>query len=195
MRTRPRRFFAVGLAVLAIAAIVAPVSAKPLVREHYSDSDAGEWSCGDLEGLTFEATFEGVFSLKEGRAGDPTPYLTDNYHWEYINRNPANGKWFREEGQGQYKDLQITNLGGTLYRFIAQESGPAFTIYTSDGRKLVVDHGLLRYQFDVDTLGDDDLENDIHFDDTFLLTADHGSHPVWHMTGDEYCAIVQELLG
>jgi len=176
---------AAGLAASAIAA--------PLEREHYSGSDEGVWDdCGPT--LHFEVTFRGLFILKEGRAGDPTPFLTDNYEWHTINSNPANGKWFSERGQGTYKDLRITNLHDTVYRFVAQESGSPYRIRTSDGRIVVTDRGLLRYTFDVDTKGDDDLSNDEFLSGPDLL-ADHGSHAVFHMTSEEYCAIVNDLLG
>ena len=181
----------VVLASIAIAA--APVSAGTLAHEHYSGSDAGTWSdCGPT--YEFEGRWEGLFILKPGRAGDPTPYLTDNYEWHWINRNPENGKWFSERGQGQYKDVKITNLSGTVYRFIAQESGSPYTITTSDGEKISMDRGLLRYQFDVDTLGDDDLDNDIFIEGSDSLIADHGSHAQWHRTFEEYCDIVNDLL-
>jgi len=193
MSSLVRRLALTVSAALALVAVAGPVAAKPLVHERYEGSDAGEWSdCGPT--YEFEGEWSGLFTLKSGRAGDPTPYLTDNYEWDWINRNPANGKWFTEHGNGLYKDLQITNLHGTVYRFIAQESGSPFTIVTSDGRKISMDRGLLRVQFDVDTLGDADLDNDIFVEGSDSLIADHGGHPQWHRTGEEYCAIVNELL-
>lgn len=190
-----RRPAMVSVAGLVLAAIVAaPVSARPLAHEHYSGGESGTWDDCGLE-LEFQGSWHGLFTLKEGRAGDPTPYLTDNYEWDWFNYNPANGKWFTEHGQAIYKDLQITLLEGTTYRFIAQEAGYPYEIRTSDGETIVMDQGLLRYQFDVDTKGDDDLDNDEFIEGSDLLLADHGAHPVWHMTGDEYCALVNDLLG
>jgi len=189
-----RRGALIVSAVLVLAAVAAaPVAGGTLEHEHYEGSDAGEWSdCGPT--YEFEGSWSGLFTLKAGRAGDPTPYLTDNYEWDWINRNPENGKWFAEHGNGQYKDVKITNLGGTIYRFVAQESGSPYTIVTSDGQRISVDMGLLRYQFDVDTKGDSDLENDEFIEGSDVLLADHGSHPQWHRTQDEYCAIVNDLL-
>jgi hypothetical protein len=189
------RRLALGVSTTVILAslAVAPVAAETLVREHYEGSESGEWSdCGYT--YEFEGRWSGVFSLKSGHAGDPTPYLTDNYSWDWINRNPENGKWFTEHGNGQYKDLKITNLGGTVYRFVAQESGSPFTIVTSDGEKISMDRGLLRVTFVVDTLGDADIENDIHDDASFELIADRGAHPQWHRTLEDYCEVVNSLL-
>ena len=82
----------------------------------------------------------------EGRAcGRPDAVPDGQLQWDWINRNPANGKWFTEHGNGQYKDVKITNLHDTVYRFVAQESGSPYTIVTSDGRKIVMDRGLLRW--------------------------------------------------
>ena len=183
----------VSAALVLTALAFAPAAAGSLVREHYEDSDAGEWSdCGYT--YEFEGHWEGWFSLKAGHAGDPTPYLTDNYEWDWVNRNPANGKWFTEHGNGQYKDVRITNIGGTVYRFVAQESGSPFTIVSSDGRKISMDRGLLRVTFVVDTLGDADLDNDVFVEGSDELLGDHGSHPQWHRTQEEYCEIVNSLL-
>jgi hypothetical protein len=189
-----RRIALVTGAILALGVVaVGPVAAEPLVWERYEGSESGTWSdCGPT--YEFEGTWSGLFTIKPGRGGNPTPYLTDNYEWDWVNRNPANGKWFTEHGNGQYKDVKITHLEGTIYRFVAQESGSPFTIVTSDGRKISVDRGLLRVQFDVDTKGDDDLENDEFIEGTDQLLGDHGSHAQWHRTQEEYCAIVNELL-
>ena len=179
--------------LLLVSLAVAPTAAAPLASERYEGTEAGEWSdCGPT--YEFEGTFRGLFTLKAGHAGDPTPYLTDNYSWSWINRNPANGKWFAEHGNGQYKDVKITNLHDTVYRFVAQESGSPFTIVTSAGRKIVMDRGLLRVGFDVDTQGDAVLDNDVFIEGSDTLLGDHGSHPRWHMTDDEYCDIVNDLL-
>ena len=186
----------IALSIMAVIAAVgvawAPVAAAPLVREAYSWEDAGAWDdCGIP--LTFEAHGRGLFMLKMGRAGDPTPYLSDNYEWHWINRNPANGKWFAEDGNGLYKDARIVNVEGTLYSFEAIEVGRPYVITSMDGDRVLWDRGLLRYQFDVDTQGDSDLDNDEHL--TFQLIAEHSAHPIWHQTFEEYCELVLDLVG
>lgn len=192
MSFKRRSLFALVTAVSALALMWGPVAAAPIVREAYEWEDAGSWDDCGLP-LTFEAYGSGVFMLKQGRAGDPTPYLSDNYEWHFINRNPANGKWFREDGHALYKDLRIRNAGGTVYSFEAIEVGSPYTVTTSAGRKIVMDRGLLHYQFDVDTLGDGDLDNDVHL--TFHLLRDSGSHPIWHQSFEDYCDLVNDLLG
>ena len=135
----------------------------------------------------------GTFHLRPGHAGDPTPYLFDNYEWHSTTTNPANGKWFTEEGNGQYRDLKITNVEGTIYTFQAIETGRPYSLTDMDGNKLFFDRGRLLVTFQVDTKGDDDLSNDEEVPDSFQLLADNGSHPAWHFDGD-FCEIVVDLL-
>ena len=109
----------------------------------------------------------GQFRLKSGRHGDPTPYYFDNYEWHTVYTNPANGKWFREDGQGLYRDLHITNVEGTVYTFVAQEVGRPYTLTDMNGNRLFVDRGRLLTTFQVDTKGDDDLSNDEFIEGSF----------------------------
>ena len=160
---------------------------------HYSWVDRFTY---DDCGVTVEVAAEGSgsFRLRPGKHGDPTPYLFDNYHWQAVHTNPDNGKWLREEGQGMYRDLKITNVDGTIYTFVAQETGRPYTLTDMDGNKVFFDRGRLLTTFQVDTKGDDDLSNDEFIEGSFELLADNGAHPFLHFEG-EWCDIVQDLLG
>jgi hypothetical protein len=186
------RWLALGVAVVASSALVVEsAQAAPLVREHYSGTDSGSFDdCGFQ--IDFTSTFGGVFMLKEGRSGDATPYLFDNYSYDDVFTNPATGAWFTRHGEGLYKDLHIVNVQGTVYRFEAMEVGQPFVIRDSDGNLVVRDRGHLRVGFTVDTLGDDDLENDIFIDGSFELLADNGPHPGFYM---DFCDIAADLIG
>src|SRR5262245_58964990 len=160
---------------------------------HYSWVDRFTY---DDCGLTVEgaAHGSGSFHLRPGKHGDPTPYLFDNYEWHVVQTNPDNGKWFREDAQGLYRDLKITNVEGTIYTFVAQETGRPYSLTDMDGNKVFFDRGRLLVTFQVDTKGDDDLSNDEFIEGSFELLADNGAHPNWHFDG-EWCDIVQELIG
>jgi len=147
-------------------------------------------------GLTVVATAEneGQFRLKSGRQGDPTPYYFDNYEWHVVSTNPANGKWFREDGQGVYRDLHITKVEGTVYTFVAQETGRPYSLTDMNGNKVFFDRGRLLTTFQVDTKGDADLSNDEFIEDSWQLLSENGSHPGFFFDGD-FCEIVQDLLG
>jgi hypothetical protein len=160
---------------------------------HYSYVDQFTYSdCGlTVEGVVHN---NGSFHLRPGHQGDATPYLFDNYEWHIVSTNPANGKWFREDGQGQYRDLHITNVEGTIYTFVSMETGRPYTLTDMNGNKVFADRGRLLTTFQVDTKGDDDLSNDEFIEGSFELLADDGSHPFWHFEG-EWCDIVNDLLG
>ncbi len=156
-------------------------------RDFFTFSDCGPTVVGTNERL-------GQFRLKAGRRGDPTPYYFDNYEWHTVYTNPANGKWFREDGQGLYRDLHITNVEGTVYTFVAQEVGRPYTLTDMNGNRLFFDRGRLLTTFQVDTKGDDDLSNDEFIEGSFQLLDENGAHPGYFFDGD-FCEIVQDLLG
>jgi hypothetical protein len=165
----------------------------PADGRHYAWDDAfGYDDCGFH--VTGTSWGSGLFFLKSGRAGDPTPYWFDNYEWHAITVNPANGKWFREDGNGLYKDLRITNVEGTLYTFVAIETGRPYTLTDMDGNVVYADHGRLATTFTVDTKGDDNPYNDEYVEGSWALLADNGAHPGFTIA--DWCAdVVQPLLG
>ena len=159
---------------------------------HYTFRDFFSFEdCGFL--VEVEVEGGGSFHLRPGKHGDPTPYLFDNYEWHAISTNPANGKWFREDGNGLYRDLHITNVEGTIYTFVAQETGRPYSLTAMDGTKVLVDRGRLLTTFQVDTKGDDDLSNDVEVEGSWALLAENGSHPGFFL--EDYCAVVQDLIG
>jgi len=160
---------------------------------HYSNRDFFTYSdCGPTINGVVESS--GQFRLRTGKQGDPTPFLFDNYSWSIVSTNPANGKWFKEQGQGLYRDLHITKVEGTIYTFVAQETGRPYTLTDMNGNKVYFDRGRLLTTFQVDTKGDDDLSNDEFVEGSWQLLADNGSHPFFSFDGD-WCDIVNDLVG
>jgi hypothetical protein len=175
----------IGLLAVAMAA---PVQAAPLVREHYSASDSfDDDGCGFV--IHVEATFEGVFMLKAPRSAGGPPYYFDNY--EVHETLTANGRTLTIDHQGIYKDLRITLVEGTIYQFIAIEAGQPFVIRDEQGNRLIFDRGLLKTTFQVDTLGDTDLDNDVFIDGSWELLKDAGRHPGFYF---DFCAFMQDYF-
>ncbi len=186
------------LAVAVAAALMAvgtapPASGAPLVREHHSETFVDtDTFCGHTWDITGESA--GLFMLKQGRHGDLTPYLFDNYSYRVQFLDVATGKGFVQQGNGLFKDSSITPLGGTVYRVEARESGQPFTLRTLGGKVVVKDRGVLVYAFVVDTLGDADIDNDIFADGSLELLADHGSHLGFYLDEAGYCGVVESIL-
>jgi len=192
MSTFSVRKLALAVAIVAGSTLTTgPAQAAPLTREHYSGTSSFSLDdCGFLiEGTT---TFSGVFMLKQGRAGDPTPYLFDNYSHDTVYTNPATGAWFTIHGDGLFKDLHIENIEGTIYRFETIEVGQPFVLRDSAGRVVLRDRGRLQTSIEIDTLGDSDIDNDIVIDGSFQLLADNGRHPGFFA---DFCAIATDLIG
>ena len=180
------RRLAIGLiAGLLLTAIAAPVLAKPLVREHYSGSDAFLIEDGCGHDWNVEVTFSGLFMLKSGRHGDPTPYLFDNYRYREVWTAVDDPSLvIIHEGNGLYKDLRITLVEGTTYHFQALESGQPSVWRSADGTILFRDRGSIIWDFTVDTKGDDDLGNDEFLFDT--APTIRGPHP--ELVSEDFCA-------
>jgi hypothetical protein len=192
MSTSCARKLALAVAIVAGSTFASgPAGAAPLTREHYSGTDSFAFEdCGFLiEGTT---TYSGVFMLKQGRAGDPTPYLFDNYSHDIVYTNPATGAWFTLHGDGLFKDLHVVNVTGTIYRFESIEVGQPFVVRDSNGNVILRDRGRLLTTIEVDTLGDSDLDNDIFIDGSFELLADNGGHPGFFA---DFCQIATDLIG
>jgi hypothetical protein len=184
---------ALTASLLAMAAVAATsAQSAPLEREHYEGTDSDTFDCGGVITLHRETSFNGVFMLKQGRKGDPTPYFFDNYQYsEVVTAVPDTGRWFTRQGNGLYKDLQITNVSGTIYQFDVIETGQPFIIKDMNGQTVVKDYGLLHTRFQVDTKGDTNLDNDEFVDGSWELVADRGSHPGFYI---DYCQTAKDLL-
>ena len=165
------RVIKMGAAVCAGAIVVAaaaPVSAKPITRECYSFQESDTFTdteCGNPITIDYTAAFLGLFKLKSGRHGDPTPYLFDNYSSVETFTNVANDKTATVRHQGLFKDMRITHVEGTVYRFTAIEAGRPVVVFGPDGTKLIFDRGRIRFTFLVDTPGDADISNDVFLGD------------------------------
>lgn len=173
----------------ALSMLVMPVVARPLEHEIYSGSDS--FAVEDLCGTDWsvDVTFSGNFMLKAGRHGDPTPYYFDNYNyreiWTDLN-DPT--RTVIHEGNGLWRDHRITLVEGTTYHFVIKESGQPSKWSTPDGTLIFLDRGSIVWEFTVDTLGDDDLGNDV-FISGEGPTSIHGPHPEL-ISGDEFCAAI-----
>ena len=179
---------AVTLVALLMLAVAAPAQARPLERENYSGTDSFDFDdCGFV--IHDEVTFKGVFMLKAPWSDGAPPRFFDNY--EQHETLSANGRWLTIDHQGMYKDLRITLVSGTIYQFVTEESGQPYVVRDSDGNVLIHDRGLLRATFQVDTLGDTDLDNDIFIEGSWELLADHGRHPGFTF---DFCAFMSDYF-
>ena len=181
--------------ILAGMLLLAPASgagARVIDRERYFETDSLEDTiCGrDLHG---EATFSGLFMLKT-RGHQPIPYFFDNFRYRVVFTDDE-GDGFIIQGNGLLKDLRIRRVEGTIYRFVAIETGQPFSIRALDGTVVLRDRGMLKTTFMVDTKGDMNLDNDEFIDGSFELLKDAGKHPGFYLEEEESCPFIEEAMG
>lgn len=188
-----RRAFVPSLAAaIVVSALAMPALAKPLEHEVYSGSDSflAEDLCGT--DWTVEMTFSGNSMLKAGRHGSP-PYFFDNYSytqvWTDVN-DPT--RTVIHQGNGLWRDQHITLVQGTTYHFTVVEAGQPSTWWTADGELIYRDRGSIVWEFTVDTLGDDDLSNDVFISDEGP-TSIHGPHPEL-VSFDDFCPTINAAI-
>lgn len=180
------------IVAVALGALAAPAFAKPLAHEHYSGSDT--FLVEDLCGTdwTVDVTFSGNFMLKAGRHGSP-PFFFDNYSysevWTDLN-DPT--RMVIHRGNALWRDQHITLVSDTTYHFEVIEAGQPSTWWTTDGTPIFRDRGSIVWEFTVDTLGDDDLSNDIFVSDEGP-TSIHGPHPEL-VSGDAFCPAINAAI-
>ena len=165
----------VPILVLIGSAMPVAAQAAPLEREQYSGTDSFNFDdCGFV--VHDEVTFEGTFLLKAPRDEGAPPYLFDNY--ETHETLTANGRTLTIDHQGLDKDLHITLVEDTVYQFVAMEAlANRSSCATATAASSSETGACSMTTFQVDTLGDTDLENDVFIEDSFALLADHGRHP------------------
>lgn len=167
----------------------APAGASVIERVHYSGTFAHEESiCGHE--LYNEGTFHGLFLLKM-RGDEPVPYFQNKYYVREV-QTDTEGNGFIAVSNGLAKNVRITHVSGTLYRFVTIDVGQVFTIRTLEGRVVERNRGLLKSSFLVDTKGDANPDNDEVLEETFLKEA--GKHPEVYSTDEEFCAVIEEAM-
>ena len=183
----------IGAALGALLICSATAGAQVIERERYSGTFSGdEESCG--YDLHFEGTYSGLIMWKmRGNQLTPTPYFFDNYEYREV-LALEDGRGFIIQGNGTYKNISITHVRGTIYRFLSIDVGQVFTIRTLEGRVVERNRGLLKTTFLLDTRGDADPDNDVFIEGSFRFLKDAGKHPAAYSTDEEFCAVIDEAI-
>jgi hypothetical protein len=187
-----RSLLAALVSAFALITLAGPALGKPLVHELYSGTDT--FVVEDLCGTDWsvDATFSGNFMLKAGRHGSP-PYFFDNYSYEEIWTDLSDPtRMVVHRGNALWQDHHITLVEGTTFHFEVIEAGQPSTWWTVDGELIFRDRGSIVWEFTVDTLGDDDLSNDIFISDEGP-TSIHGPHPEL-VSGEEFCPTINAAI-
>ena len=188
--SRGRAPVAVWGAFVALVLATTPVWAVAPSHDLQRISTVSETeSCGEV--WTVASTSTTLLMLRGGSQGDPTPVLLIREQDREVYTDPADSsRGFVLAGNTLFKDLHVTNLGGTIYRFDSMQSG-ATSLSTLDGRVVARDSGRRTFTFVVDTNGSTNP------DDFVLISFEPG--PVAGPDGipeDEgpFCDLVAEAI-
>ena len=145
-----------GLVVAAATSFVAPSSAQatqPVELGSYADSwrEDGTY-CGRDERVDVAAV--GHVVVRQGPAGAPELYVHDNYLVTYHHIGPDGSWWTRLNGN--FRVASIDQVGPTTWRIVQQDAGRNWNLTSESGTSVWADRGVVRFTFEVDTLGDDD---------------------------------------
>jgi hypothetical protein len=188
-----RRAFAVGLPVLAAAALLtvlhaAPASATVVDQGRFVDEPYGfSYDCGFPVEVSGVAT--GNFRLREGQGDDSRAFFSlDRVSFREIHTNPESGAWFSVSGHSASNEITATHVEGSLFEFRITEAGQPAVIRDASGDLVARDRGVVRRTILFDTGGDDEPGG------TFVeLLALEVNGP--HATFGNLCAIATDLIG
>jgi hypothetical protein len=172
---------------------VATAQATVVDRGSFDDTEANvpDTICGI--DVIRTSHFSGTFRIRAPKDGGGEAFLqrlTLKSHETFV--NPANGRSMSIDGNELINELHATLVSGTVYEFETIESGRPFIIRDSAGRVVVKDRGSIRSTVTFDTLGDGQpggIELDVVFDRV------SGPHPGFDMTEEEFCGVVEGLIG
>jgi dienelactone hydrolase len=153
-RRHPRWWIVVLAAVMAVA-FVAGVSARAEAAgvewTPYSESaQRTDDSCGYPTAVA--ATFSGRVGIRAGTGPDAGYlFVTDNYSFREVHTDLATGRWFVIRGDGQFKNVKATPVGGNVFEVTSKDSGQPFIMEDSTGKVVLRFAGVATYRYTFDT--------------------------------------------
>jgi hypothetical protein len=183
--------------VLGVAALLAwtaaPAQATVVNQGTFSGSETGvaENVCGLA--LVRDSAFGGRFRIRVDKPSGGQAFLERlNLDFRDVFTNPANGRTMTFEGHELLNEIAATQVEGNVYAFTKIEAGQPFTVRDSAGNVVLRERGVLRHRVVFDTLGDG-APGGVTLDDEIVAVS--GPHPGLAQTEDEFCAMVQTLVG
>jgi hypothetical protein len=182
-----------GALALSALALALPAHGEVILHEKFDDSFSEDFEeCGMP--LHSDFTFRGTTHLRVGKGDQESAFLlhlriqrTDTI------TNPANGKFFFIEGNVLEREIRATRVERSVFEFTRVESGQPFVVRDMNGDVILRDRGSIWFTAQFDTLGDDVPGGEFVTD--FEVVRINGPHPGFFMGDDEFCDLVQDLIG
>ena len=184
---------AVGtLAMLVVLVGAVPAQATIFERGEISFEDSHE---EDLCGIAMRVdnAFSTKFSARTGKGKlDQAFFGMDRYEFTDTFTSLATGAFFSIGGQGVFKDVKATPLGGDVFEFKVLEAGVVAVVRDMNGNIVLRDRGAIWRTFEFDTLGDS-LPGGEVLEETVDRVS--GPHPLLDMEEEAFCDMVHDLIG
>jgi hypothetical protein len=176
----------------ALAFVAAPARATVVDRGTFAGSGTvADELCGIA--VVHDFAFSGDFRNRANKASDGQAFFERlNFDSRDVFTNPANGRSMSIEDHHLYNEVKARLIAGNVYEFTAIEAGQPFTVRDATGKVVLRDRGVLRHRFLFDTLGDG-MPGGITLDDQIVGIG--GPHPGLDQSEEEFCAMVDSLLG
>jgi hypothetical protein len=184
------RIAAAGAALLVAVLTAGPAqAARPFERGTYDDTFTfTSGSCGRTSAATIHQW--GRYQLRETQPDAPEVLVHDvgEFTDHFVS---ADGSWWIR-GKVNFQVTDVTDLGGGVWRIEQRGTGRTWSMTSESGSTVWTDRGIYYETIVLDTLGDDDPENDevLSFDVTWK-----GPHFFSdNQPGSQYCQYVEEAL-
>jgi hypothetical protein len=183
---------AAGALALSALALALPAQGEVILHDKFDGSFSDEFElCGIA--VEQEAAFSGVTHLRTGK-GDLAGawYLHLRVRFTETITNPANGKFLVIEENRVEQDVRATRVDESIVQFTTLEAGQPFTVTDMSGDIVLRDRGAIFYTILFDTLGDDIPGGEFVAD---IDVEVNGPHPGFFLDEDQFCGLVQDLIG
>lgn len=180
---------AVTSGVLAVFVVATPAVAAPAVFvERYEFSDSGTFDDCGFE-IRFDDEARGRISIRQAPGSTEAFLGHDTFRYRTTFTNTDTGEWFVQYGHGLFREVSGTLVEGTIYRFVANESGQPFVIEDMHGNVVVRNRGVTVFEVLFDTLGDGQPGGEVLEEGVLHV---HGPHAGLEL---DFCDIARDLIG
>ena len=182
-----------AIATVFAAACAVPAQAKIYEHERFAGTESEEFEeCGMQ--LRSDVEFSATSITRVGKGKLDTAFF-GHFMVDYVETltNLANGKFFTTEGNVLNKDVKAVPVEGSIFKFVSTEVGRRFTLRDMSGETVIRERGQLRFTYLFDTEGDDVPGGIPIGDDLDVKVA--GPHAAFEMTDEEWCGLMNDLIG
>lgn len=184
------RILAAVTAPLLFCGLAAPAQAGPAFEAGTYDETVTFTSTGC--GMTGVGTRHqwGRYALRQTDPGAPDVIVHDVGQFALHIVTGAGSWWIR--GKANFKIRSVTRIEGNRWRLDLTTAGRSWILSSESGTEVWADRGIVYETLVVDTLGDDDPENDVLVSDDIEWNGPHFLSDT--QPGSQYCQYVEQAL-